>query len=108
MLRALARARAEASAGPRDSVGLFTFWLLGSVRAHWPSAQVANPSGEVEMFNSGIAIVTPITNALEVIYGEELTAERKRIKRDVASRNAPVDDSLFVPSDQTVDSGEVG
>ncbi len=45
------------------------------------------------MFNSGIAIVTPITDALEVIYGNVLTAERKRVEREVASQDPPIDDS---------------
>jgi hypothetical protein len=78
-------------AGPRESVGRFTFWLLGSVRGHRSQSQVeaAYEPDERQMLNTGIAIVTPITDAFEVIYNEELTAERKRIDAKELENRGP-------------------
>jgi hypothetical protein len=67
-----------------------TFWMLGLVRGHWPKdpvefADFGEGEGEGEQLNTGIAIVTPIQKAVEVIMTtEELVKERKRIDRERA------------------------
>jgi hypothetical protein len=57
--------------------------LLGLIRGHWglreSKSLIDFAPEERDLFNSGIAIVTPIKDALTIINGEKLVRERRTI-----------------------------
>jgi hypothetical protein len=66
------------------------------VRGHWLRGQFdAADFGppEFESLNSGIAIVTPMVEALEVLDGEDFVKERKEQELRRLKENAPTKDS---------------
>jgi hypothetical protein len=73
------------------------YFLLGLMRGHWPKdpQEFADfGESEQEQINTGIAIVTPIEKAVDIIMNtEELVRERRRLAREYATLLAPVDDS---------------
>jgi hypothetical protein len=75
------------------------FFLMGLVRGHWDknTPEYADMIGDdVPQLNTGVAIVTPIHKAVEVIMNkEELVKERKQREREAAERNAPTEDSAL-------------
>jgi hypothetical protein len=74
-------------------------FLLGLVRGHWPRGDFDTADfsdSEQEELNSGIAVVTPITDALEVLDEEDFVKERKQREAEHLRRHAPVDDSASV------------
>jgi hypothetical protein len=81
---------------------MFTFFLLGLIRGHWDQSEGdASYRAEREMFNTGIAKVTPVTEVLEVLDREELVRQRKQIERDeVAKRGKSTFDSLGAEGDE--------
>jgi hypothetical protein len=63
------------------------FYLLGLVRGHWEKddawlSDFGHTEGEA--LNTGIAMVTPIQKALDIIDSEELVKERRRSEREEA------------------------
>jgi hypothetical protein len=78
------------------SLGTIQVFLLGLVRGHWRRGQFhAADWGESESdnLNSGIAIVTPITEAMEVIQREDFVAHRKEQEKRHLREHAPTKDS---------------
>jgi hypothetical protein len=75
-------------------------FMLGVVRGHWNKDEFDSAadfaSDEQEELNSGIAIVTPITDALEILNGEELMKERKDADDAYLKAHAPTEDSAEV------------
>lgn len=74
-------------------------FLLGLVRGHWPRGDFDTADfsdSEQEELNSGIAVVTPITDALEVLDEDDFVKERKQREAEHLRRHAPVDDSASV------------
>jgi hypothetical protein len=75
-------------------------FLLGVVRGHWNKDEFDSAAdfgtGELEELNSGIAVVTPITEALKIIDGEDFVKERKQAEREHLKKNAPTDDSANI------------
>ena len=67
--------------------------LLGVLRGHWNLENRSDPLafGEEDLaaVNMGIAIVTPIQDALDIINGDELVERRKRLDRVEAKRFPP-------------------
>jgi hypothetical protein len=64
-------------------------FLLGCVRGHWRKDEewISDFSGsEVDSINTGIAMVTPIQKAVEIIDSEELSRERREEDRFRAGR----------------------
>jgi hypothetical protein len=65
------------------------FYLLGLIRGHWRKEEVwLSDSGEAEQdsLNTGIAMVTPIQKALDILYSEESVKERRRVDREEVER----------------------
>ncbi len=61
------------------------FYLLGLIRGHWKKDDtwLSDFAGsEEESLNTGIAIVTPIQKALDIINSEEVMKERERTDRE--------------------------
>lgn len=79
--------------------------LLGLIRGHWSAYKEAAASDftkdETEPFNSGIAIVTPIEEAVKVILGGRLMSERKKRIAEYLSKNAPEKDPVPLPANPT-------
>lgn len=75
-------------------------FLLGVVRGHWKKDEFDSAADfaadEQEELNSGIAIVTPITDALEILDGEDFLKARKRSDDAYLKANAPTEDSAAV------------
>lgn len=67
--------------------------LLGVLRGHWDleSRHDALAFGEEDLraVNMGIAIVTPIEDALAIIDGEELVEQRRVLDREEAKQHVP-------------------
>jgi hypothetical protein len=67
--------------------------LLGALRGHWNLANrtdsVAFGSEDLKAVNMGIAIVTPVQDALDIINGEELVKQRRTMDREETKRHAP-------------------
>jgi hypothetical protein len=67
------------------------FYLLGLIRGHWEKEEEwLSDFGETETesLNTGIAMVTPIQIALDIIDGsEELARDRKRRDKELATRD---------------------
>jgi hypothetical protein len=73
------------------------FYLIGLVRGHWRKEALEEFADygeqETEQLNTGIAIVTPIQKAVDVIMNtKELVEERKRYENWWANRRAPKED----------------
>jgi hypothetical protein len=65
------------------------FYLLGLIRGHWKKDEDwLSDFGDTEMesLNTGIAIVTPIQRALDIIQSKELKKQRKDIDRAETAR----------------------
>jgi hypothetical protein len=61
------------------------FYLLGLIRGHWNKQEPWLPDfGETEQgsLNTGIAMVTPIQKALDIIDAKESVKERRRVDRE--------------------------
>lgn len=75
-------------------------FLLGVVRGHWNKDEFDSAADfaadEQEELNSGIAIVTPITDALEILDGEDFVKTRKRADDKYLKKHAPTEDSAEV------------
>jgi hypothetical protein len=86
------------------------FYLMGVVRGHWNkrSPEFADFMGdEIDQLNTGIAIVTPIQKAVDIVMNrEELVKERKEYERDYAKMMAPTEDSALPEGDDEFDSFE--
>jgi hypothetical protein len=69
-------------------------YLLGLIRGHWPASNVETAADSAsegdEPLNTGIAIVTPIKEAVAIINGEELTKERQRLHRLRVKQDQPI------------------
>ena len=67
------------------------FFLLGLIRGHWEKEGdwlADTDDHETDSLNTGIAMVTPIQKALDIIDSEELVKERKRKDtEDIKQRN---------------------
>jgi hypothetical protein len=67
--------------------------LLGVLRGHWNLENHSDPLafGEEDLaaVNMGIAIVTPIQDALDIINGDELVEQRKRLDREEVKQFPP-------------------
>ena len=86
-----------------------SIYLIGLVRGHWPkkSEEFADfGESEVEQLNTGIAIVTPIQKAVDVIMNtEDLVKERKENEKLLAAAKAPIED-VATPSEGADTSSE--
>jgi hypothetical protein len=79
--------------------------LIGIVRGHWEhkepgiGTKTSAFSDELDKVNWGIAAITPVSDLLAIIYGEELMAERKELDKEfiaeLAQQEGTVNDSLF-------------
>jgi hypothetical protein len=61
------------------------FYLLGLIRGHWNKTEPwLSDFGETEQesLNTGIAIVTPIQKALDIIDSEESVKQRRKVDRE--------------------------
>jgi hypothetical protein len=88
------------------------FSLLGLIRGHWDkrTEEFADfEESEVDELNTGIAIVTPIQKAVDVILTtEELVKERKRLEKEYAKAEAPTEDSALPTSAEGTTDDEFG
>jgi hypothetical protein len=81
------------------------FYLMGIVRGHWDKrsselADLNEGERETEQLNTGIAIVTPIQKAVDIIMNtEELVKDRNDQERQRAKITAPTEDSAFPDDD---------
>lgn len=87
---------ARLPAGRKDSNGTIVntpqwFWL-GVVRGHWTDPQVV--SAEQQMMNTGIALVTPAWEALELLDRGDFVKERKEAEQTIRKSEAPTQDSV--------------
>lgn len=76
----------------------YRFFLLGLIRGHWKRGQFHAADfgmSELESLNSGVAIVTPITDALEVIESEEFMERRTAMEKEALKRKAPTKDTAL-------------
>lgn len=75
------------------------FVLIGVVRGHWDfkseRGEIDFGDGELKAVNMGIAIVTPIQEAMAVINCEEWVKQRHQQDAEDRKRNAPTLDSAF-------------
>jgi hypothetical protein len=80
---------------PRPSCGLppscaDTQWLwLGINRAHWTGGQLVAgglSEPEIDVFNSGIAMVTPASEVLAILNDEDYRRERRDAEREPRAR----------------------
>lgn len=70
---------------PKD-VGGLTFYLLGLIRGHWTQYAESDFQGtKAEDLNTGIAIITPITDVLPLLEREEFVRYRKGIDKQLAA-----------------------
>jgi hypothetical protein len=72
------------------------FFLLGLIRGHWSKQEPwLSDFGETEQesLNTGIAIVTPIQKALDIIDSKECVKERRKVDREEVQQEAVRDDS---------------
>jgi hypothetical protein len=79
-------------------------FLLGLVRGHWPHGDFDTADfadSEQDELNSGIAIVTSITDALEVLDREDFVKQRKEKEAEYLQKHAPVEDSASVDVSQS-------
>jgi len=78
-------------------------FLLGLVRGHWDYKQrdsaIDYVSEELKDVNMGMAIITPIQDAIEIIDGEELVNDRRKQDRERSNRSAPTMDGQFTEGD---------
>jgi len=61
------------------------FYLLGLIRGHWNQREPWLPDfneTEQDSLNTGIAMVTPIQKALDIIDSEDSVKERRRVDRE--------------------------
>jgi hypothetical protein len=83
------------------------FYLLGLVRGRWDlkkQEEAQNPrqykrreprteeESEMERLNSGIAQVTPISEAMALVNGDKLTKQREQADNERINQNAPTKD----------------
>jgi hypothetical protein len=84
-----------------SEVGGRVFYLLGLIRGHWradPGMDFGDEDfsgSEAEQLNTGIAIVTPITELLPILEKERFVAYRKEIETIMASESGQVEDSAI-------------
>ena len=80
-------------------------YLLGLMRAHWDVTKEELLSdfsdNDSERLNTGIAIVTPISEAFKIINGDELMKDRKTRDRQLSAKDAPTLDSGFTEMPKT-------
>lgn len=72
--------------------------LLGFVRGHWEINQNSGIdlwTDEGAAINTGIALVTPIQDAIEVLMSQELKNDRRRQENEGRKKSAPVLDSML-------------
>jgi hypothetical protein len=85
-------------------------FLLGIIRGHWDYRKrmeaIDYAADELDQVNMGIATVTPIQDALDIINGEDLVKQRRQVEREMQKEHAPVLDSAVIDSDET--AGEAG
>jgi hypothetical protein len=58
------------------------FYLLGLIRGHWEQRGTMSLEAEAETLNMGIATVTPIQKALDIIDSDEMARLRRRYERE--------------------------
>jgi hypothetical protein len=74
------------------------FYLLGLIRGHWEKKEPwLSDFGETEQesLNTGIALVTPIQKALDIIDSEESVKERRKVDREEMQREGQAEDSTL-------------
>jgi hypothetical protein len=79
--------------GPDDEPDIEAFYLLGLVRGHWNTSMESDfGESESDRLNTGIAMVTPITEILPLLEKEAFVKHRKDIDRDHAAKSGMVED----------------
>lgn len=75
------------------SVGAQTFYLLGLIRGHWHTEMWDDyQESEDERLNTGIAMVSPITEVLPLVEREEFVEHRKEVDKRFASKSGMTED----------------
>ena len=73
-----------------------TVYLIGLVRGHWDVQHRGQPldftMDELQAVNMGIAIITPIQDALDIINSKELTQIRRQSDVEISKLRAPTED----------------
>jgi hypothetical protein len=76
-------------------------FLLGLIRGHWnlerrvvahDHVPPATEDEEIEKLNTGIAMVTPIKDVLDIINGEAMMKKRLEVEKDYISQHKPTYD----------------
>ncbi|MGC2109682.1 MAG: hypothetical protein WA655_09205 [Candidatus Korobacteraceae bacterium] len=81
--------------------------LIGIVRAHWEHEEKGIAfkgsafSDELDKVNWGIAAITPVSDLMSVLYGDELMARRKEADNEYRMRDGTTDDSISLDKDST-------
>lgn len=81
----------EERLGWRQGESRWRFYLLGLIRSHWSTRddeeRLSEPAqAEGELLNTGIASITPIQKALDIIDSKTLVKQRKDRDRERAER----------------------
>jgi hypothetical protein len=77
------------------------FMLVGIVRGHWEheekgiAAKGSAFHDELDKVNWGIATITPVSDLLSILYGEELTAIRKEADKLYRLEDGTTSDTLL-------------
>jgi hypothetical protein len=85
------------TAGGITNLGGPTYYLLGLIRGHWKRGLYHAAdfgTSEFESMNTGIALVTPLTDALTVLESEAFVKHRKQEEREFQKQSTPTKDSL--------------
>lgn len=89
-----------------QDVGGQHFYLLGLIRGHWSQRPEADfGASEAETLNTGIAIVTPITDILPVLEEEVFVKHGQEVDKLIVAANNPVED--FAPESSIGPTAEV-
>lgn len=76
-------------------LGKIRLCLLGLIRGHWDKAAYEMgdfASTENEIFNTGIAIVSPISDVIKILESEAFVEARKKREKEARQENEPVED----------------
>jgi hypothetical protein len=77
------------------NLGGIEYYLLGLIRGHWDIKKKDSPDfadAELRDVNMGMALVTPIYHALDILNGEALTKARRAIQNKIRAETAPTKD----------------
>jgi hypothetical protein len=77
-------------------------YLLGVIRGHWDLERQGEDSvpreieaSEIDKLNTGIALITPAWEILDILKGKVLTKQRKKAEKERRKENLPTQDSAL-------------